>query len=658
MNQARLGPHNLRYSVVRLGELLPYIGIVAVTIAFLVTIGLGRLDLGIKGLYLAVPIIIASVWLIRRKSLSEVTAEEDTPLVALSSPRFTQLTLLNALIFIVSIILLLVSETRPVGYFILMAVFAGIVFVQILGITKGSGWQKAIILGELVLLALNLVWSVTLKYPLYVGATDIPYHLHFIDSILQSSHVTSAMGGYQAFPLYHIFLASGIEVLGVNLRDGFFILAALAYVPSILFAYLIFKSITKSERLSLIACFLFSVSAEFIYYGGYMVTRSLAFVLFMMILYLLFRQPRSIGFIAILALFSATIILTHQTTLAYISVILALFVGFQWLMARPLSNPGSQIKFTSIYLAIFVAAFISYWFLGTGGYVQEVATSIEIPGFTPGVPSEGALASVLEGFASVKNHIADMLFLFFAWLGFSYLLRRASDKKYATYTAIGLLGLVFLVIYLLNPIHLLPLVNKVFLAYRVPLLLTVFMSLAMAYGIVVLAKSFKSNKAGLEKKAIIPFIMVMVVAFSFFSITCVKNASDVPDFRNPYFGVRRYFTEAELSAFTFVQERVPSEVETPLYSDYFAKRYFAGYPAVTITKPDISYIEQGYLLLRTGELEARWLLFSSGTCGFGGTLYDYNLETAKPNSNILNYLSSEERIYSNRGNQIYMMSAK
>jgi len=658
MSQSNL---SLRHVVVRLGEILPYMGIVVPTATFFLVIGLGRLDLSLKGLYLAIPIIVASVWLIRKKKLGEVAAEEDTPPAALSSRTFTQLTLLNAVIFITSIIMLLAAETRPLGYFILMAIFGGIVFLQILGMITHSSWQKGIILGELILLALNLVWGITLKYPLYVGATDIPSHLYFVNSILQSSHITSAMGDYQYFPLYHIFLASGVEVLGVSPRDGFFILAALAYVPAILFAYLIFKSVTGNERLSLIACFLFSVSGELIYYGGYMVTRALAFVLFIVILYLLFRRRRSIGIIAILALFTATIILTHQTTLVYISVILALLVGFQCLLAKPQSNPGSQIRFNSIYLAIFVAAFISYWFIAAPEFSHHALSSLKMSEITyvpppTGVapPPTGVAPTIIGAIAFIRDHTADMLFLFFAWLGFAYLLRKATDKKYITCTAIGLLGLICLIVYLPNPVHLLPQVNKVFLAYRIPLLLTVFMSLVMAYGVVILAKSFIKNKASLLKKAIISAVIVLMVAFSFLSVVNMKNTSDVPAFRNPYFGESRYFTTAELSACSFVQQRIP--LEEPIYSDYLARRYFISRPAYIITQPDISYIKQGCLILRTGELEDRWLLFSSGTFGFGGTVYRYNVEAAESRNDIHNYLTLKDRVYDNGTNQAYMIT--
>ena len=668
----------VRRAVVRLGELLPYIGIVSVTLAFLLVTALGRIDLGLRGLYLAIPIMLASVWLIRRrKRLEGTTAEEDTPGMALSSLRFTHLTLLNALIFIASIILLLLFETRPPGYFVLMAAFAGIVFVQVLGMARHSGWQKAIILGSLLLLALNLTWGITLKYPLYIGATDIPAHLLYTDSILQSSHVTAAMtGGYQYVPLYHIFFASGIEVLGLGLRDGFFILAGLAYVPVVLFSYLVFKAVTRNERLSLIACLLFAVNATFIYYGGYMVTRALAFVFFVMILYLLFRQPRSVSTLAILGLFTVALVLTHQTTLVYVTGILALLVGFWRLLGRPQANPRSQVKFASIYLTVFVVVFMSYWFIAAPVFVRGIVS--RIPAIAPTQPVaptpppdvvdpppdvvdpppdvvdpppevEDEVVPHLP--ALMRQRIPDMIFLFLAWPGIAYLLRRATDKRYVSLAAIGVTGLVCLVFYVENPLHLFPLFTRVFLVGRIRLLLTVLMSLAMAFGVVVLTRSLREHKAELVKKAALPLIMGVIVAFSFFSITSGTKGMDVPEFRNPYFGERRYFTVAELSAFSFVEGQVPTQIR--VYSCYLARRYFRDRRAAIITHPDIGYIEEGCLILRTGELEERWLLFSGRASGS----YSYSLEDVEPADNILEHLALEDRVYDNGTTEVYMIPA-
>ena len=72
-----------------------------------------------------------------------------------------------------------------------------------------------------------------------------------------------------------------------------------------------------------------------------------------------------------------------------------------------------------------------------------------------------------------------------------------------------------------------------------------------------------------------------------------------------------------------------------------------------------SYIEQGCLVLRTRELEDRWLLFSAGdSFGFGGMLYQYNVEAMVSNHNIYDYLYSWQRVYDNESPQIYMMYAK
>ena len=650
------------YATRRFGNLLPYIGIALVTVAFVLVAALGRLDLSLQGLYIAIPIIVASVWLIRRKDVGQSTAEEDTPLVALSSLRFIQLTLLNAVIFVASIILLLISEIRPLGYFVLMAAVVGIILVQIVGTTGYSGRRKGVILGELIVLALTLVWSTTLKYPLYIGGTDIPVVLYQVESVLQASELTSTPEYYRYFPLYRVLLASGVEVLGAGLRDGFFILAALAYVPAILFAYLIFKAVTGNERLSLIACFLFSVSGEFIYYGGYMVARALAFVFFIMILYLLFRQPRSRVTIAILGLFTVTLILAHQTTLIYVSVILALLVVFLWLLARP--HQGSQIRFPLVYLVILTTTLMLYWSIGARGFVQWVLPRLDIALITH-VPSLGEIAPGADGVAAavtqtkaiIRESIASMIFLFFAFLGFAQLLQKAADKKYVTSAAIGLVGLICLIFYVPNVIHYLPVFTHVFLIDRIPLLLTVFMSLVMAHGVAFLYRSLAAGKTGPFRRAAAPVVMVLVVAFAFSSIASVRNASDVPALRTTHYGERRYFTSAELGAFSFVKEQRPSG--TTLYSDYLVERYFFVHqPVRIIRQPDISYVGQGWLLLRTGELSERWLLFSDRSFGFGRLVYEYTLDAIDPTDSIFGYLASHSKMYGNGTTQVYILSGK
>lgn len=651
--------------VVRLGAWLPYIGIIVVAVAFFTVIGLGRPDLALRGgVYLALPVVLASIWLIRRRKTGDLPADEDAPPITMGRSRFIHLTLLNAVIFIVSIIVLFMSETRPPGYFVLMAAFAGVVFVQVLGTSSQAGWQKGVVLGALILLALNLTWSVTLKYPLYFGGTDIPPHLHFVQSILESSRVTPAMtGGYQHFPLYHIFFASGIQVLGLGLRDGFFVLAPLAYVPAVLFAYLVFKSVTGRERLSLVACLLLAVNAEFIYYGGYMITRALAFVLFTVILYLLLRQPRNMRTMALLGLITLSLVLTHQTTLVYAAGILALLVGFLWLLTGP--HPGFQVRFATVYFAVFVVGFVSYWLIAAPDFVQSILSRLGPGEFVPPPgaippppvdttppPAELPSAGFPDIIDLVRRRTADMLCLFFAWLGFAHVLRKATHRNYVVCAAIGSAALVGLVFYVQNPVHLVPQVRSVFLAQRLPILLAVFMSLVMAFGVVLVAWTSRHDRAGLAKKAVLPVLTGVIVAFSFFSMVDLRNASDASALLSPYEGDRLYFTEAELSAFSFVQDRIPSDI--PVHSDYYARRYFMDRPARTITGPDISYIEGGSLLLRTGELEDRWLHFSSGS----SDRYSYNLEDVAPADSILEYLALEDRVYDNGTTRVYMIGGR
>lgn len=646
--------------VVSLGGALPYAGIAVSLGAFVLVVALGRPHLGLKGLYIALPIIMASVWLLRCRGRDRVDAPDKAPTVQLSSLRFMQLAALNAVIFITSITVLAVSETRPPGYFVLMAAFSGIVLIQILGTKDQTGWQKGIIIGQLLMMGVNLTWSITLNYPLFIGGTDIPSHLHFIESILGSSRITDAMWRYEEFPLYHIGMASGIHVLGTDLINGYFILAALTYVPAILFAYLVFKAVTGNEWLSLVACFLFSLSGEFLYYGAYMVPRALAFVIFTIILYLLFRRPRTRETVAVLGLCTVTLVMTHQTTLAYVAGILALLVASMWLLSRP--GPSPQVRFPAIYLGMLVGGFIVYLVAVARDFLAYIPRLLDLELITtislrdilapPTEAGPGAAAGSALSFMSTRADI--MLFLFFAWLGLGYMLRRGRARAATTVAAIGTVGLACLVFYIPGPAHMLSGLVHQLLIYRIALPLTIFMSLAMAYGVVMLARELSAAKATRARRAAVPAIMTLLVAFAFSSAAHVNSTYDVPQFRTPDTGERRYYTEAELTAFSFVVDRVPTE--RPVHSDYLAARYFFPvHPRRVITQPDISYIEGDYVLLRAGELKERWLLFRGEAVGFRSEFYQYTVDPASPDEDILLHLASSDRIYENGENQIYAL---
>ena len=84
---------------------------------------------------------------------------------------FKLLMIAYALLFAISIFLLETNDVRPVIYYIVMAIIATLVLLQIL--QKQSRATVMLILLQVMLLMVNLIWGVTLKYYFFFGANDV-----------------------------------------------------------------------------------------------------------------------------------------------------------------------------------------------------------------------------------------------------------------------------------------------------------------------------------------------------------------------------------------------------------------------------------------------------------------------------------------------------
>jgi len=339
-----------------LAKIMPYLCFLAIALVFIFNIATGRAQTAVKGLLaFGIPVILASgivIW--RTRSLDE------SPTTAALHPIFTPrpfwpLTLVFLFLYLVSLCLLFIAETRPFAYFCLVAVMAGLIFVEILGIKRGHNWRRAIILTQIVLLFLNIVFSVTLKFPLYYGGTDIPHHMAWINTIIQNGYVTSEMSYYQHFPLFHIFNTAGMLITGMQLKTSYFALNGLAFAIAIPTVYILVSNLTKDTRIPLAATLCYATSQSIILYGAYMVTRCMAFVLSMLTLYLLTRQKSDLGFRILAILLIPSLILTHQTSLAQFSILLAILIIIELVVQyRP--------QYTSYnYFALFTCAYLAYW---------------------------------------------------------------------------------------------------------------------------------------------------------------------------------------------------------------------------------------------------------------------------------------------------------
>ena len=101
---------------------------------------------------------------------------------------------------------------------------------------------------------------------------------------------------YSHFPLYHIIVVSGSIIAGINVKLSLFLITGLIFAGTILFIYLLFNFTVKNNQISLLTSLIYANFAIIVVYGAYMVTRVLAYVGFIIMLFLIFKiADRNIG---------------------------------------------------------------------------------------------------------------------------------------------------------------------------------------------------------------------------------------------------------------------------------------------------------------------------------------------------------------------------
>jgi len=631
----------------RITSLFPYILLIVAGAGIFIDIFLHRTDIAIASLIWIIPLVLAALILLLSKHNSGIGLALPS---FTSSIKFRHLFLLNVFIFIISLIILISFATRPFEYFIVVSLASGVLFLQVL--CKRPGWTDGLIIAELIILSLNLIWGVALKYPLYFADTDSMGHMYIIDVIMNTAHTGSLIPGYEKFQMYHILNAIGVELTGMLLRTALYLVMGIAWQTGTVFAYLIFKKLSNSSNFSLIAAMLFALSSPIIFYGSYAIARSLSVVLFMSLLYLILdNYQKQSKFIFLTIIVMCTLIMTHHLTVLFIIPVLVCIFFFQKVAIR-LGQDNTVISATFILLfAICTVAYliwISFNMMETT-LPRTVRTILELDIEIKADPLRGYGAEAVLGIA----YYAFILLL--CLLGIRRILdcyRSNSSSKNAYIFAVA--GIIMLAVYMPGPLDLFP-QSQVVLIRRLNLLVSPFIACLAAYGTEYLTSLQSDFKEGIAKSLYVPFLaIVLIVPITFFSFIGTGNAQDTDYFPHIVIADTPYFTDEELTSFSFINENADTAV--PLYSDYQTKRNLLAMrnlAFVNIIKgPDISYIQNGYLLLRVGELQRRGVLTFNDA---ERRNYRYRVDSSNPESDIRLSLLPEDKIYCSDKVQTYIL---
>lgn len=628
----------IRVSIINLlANFFPFFIFIIVGLGFSAAFLLNRLDYATRGLIIGIPAIMAAYSLIKMRSKGKL----DNNIILLNVKTYF-ITGLFITLYLFSISSVIISPTRPWYYFILIACLFCIVGVQIFS----KNQSKNLILIEIVGLIMNMAYSVVLKYPLYFGFTDTLYLIGISKVTLLSGHVIppDLEISYANFPLYHIYLTEVAVLLGLDLQTVLYIVMIIPYAILIFFIFKLFYLISNNQQLSLLVCLIYAALSDVIYSGTSIQTRVMAYIGFIILLYLIFKEANSnkskLSYRILFFLLLAYVILVHQVSiLEIIPLLLALFI-IEWII-----NDKRIIRL-DILATIFIMTF-SYWIYGAFDFFHIVFSRLDF------FSSESLL--MIKPSVQIGNEW-DFIFLnldtailvFFVLSGIGYLLY-TERKKYIGICA--LFGMVMLPFFVPNPLQLLWSSMILFRADRMVLLLAPFFAFLMAGGIYVHVNLLE--KHNVSKKVCCGIILLIIFSFTLLSMT-LTNASDSNDIF--WLNSKNYFDQGEISGLSYISNYIP--LGSTLTSDYHINRYFGIYrrfsksdeinfPYYKITNLDYSgdtIAGGGYLIIREKELKNKGLLFASQIPGYSNRL-TFNQETQKKMDVMYD---STNRLYDNR----------
>jgi len=602
-----------------------------------VTLLIDRPDFTVRGLIYFVPgILVATIlFFIYRKGRKY----PDTLIILQANRKYFQI--LFVLLYILSLLALYFSSYRPWYYFVLLTALFCVIFLQIFS----DDLKPASILVEISCVLGNLIFGLQFKYPFFFGFTDIIPHLYLTKVTMLSGHIIplDLDYSYAWFPLYHIFIAEGTYLFGTVEKTAFILLTSLSFILLVWVIYLLFNHLLKNRQASLLICLIFSTTPIVITYSTYVVTRTMAFIGFIIFLFLAHKQVQTSkwrSFSVLTILFSIYLILVHQVSIIQIIFLLGIFVLLEILI-----NDFFAIK-TKI-IAFIIVTFTTYWLFTSFFFTSVIVQTAD----AASIPELSQLRSqVQEGseYIFLQDNFYIAIAIFFMILGVGYLCW-AYRSKYPS--VIGLFALFTAPLYFPSPVSASRMATITFRVDRFSLLVAPFFACVIAIGFLVLLYIFYDNK---YTRKIALFFSVLIFSYLCFSALTIDNATDSQDLSLQR--GREYFTEPEITAFNFVPAYIEnnSTVSSDKYSSrVFEKRFFSGTTALDLPSfyttsqfqsTDPFIYETGYFLLRNQELEKNGLGFYSKDAEYG--------ETYLPTQDILVKFSdltyTSQKIYDSR----------
>ncbi len=571
--------------------LLPIIGLAGIV----VTTVLGQTNFLILSLYLVIPLLLVSILFRSLGSRDEAAA------ASLDEGSFRLLLVAYLLCYSLSAILLTVYDVRPLAYFLIVTTMTVTVLIQIMKF-KVTGEKVVLVLLQILGLVANLNLGVTLKYFRFIGRTDVMIHNQYVNSVIQTGHVTQVFFDYQAFPLWHILNAI-IYMLGAGTFPTDKVMAitgCIIFLCLPLLAYLVAVRLFKDRRTGMIAALLAFFFPNLTYWSISGISSAVAVVLIAFLIYLAVDGKQKYG-ILLIGLVTAAIVVYHSVSVIFaLLIIVALYLVQKVLMSKTEQLP--QISFK--YIALTITGTLAYWYFFGPILLQELYNNIVLQAPT-GIVTKSIVLTPLSEIFNYLQYSPAVLFILVGVL--AILLSARFDARAKLFAVVAFM---FIWITFPGPLYLF---NKLLYNFSIdrfaeytPFLLAIVSSAGLA---ALLTRSNKYVKA---------CIILLFAVWVMLSVTNDWVASDNPLVKRPFYTY--YLAQDEIAGF----DRIAVSATAMIHTDFITTRYLDSTPQ----DPQFSILEvagdktdfyksspDDVILIRNAELEKRPLKISTNHIG-------------------------------------------
>ncbi len=431
--------------------------------------------------------------------------------------------------------------SRPILYFVLTSIMAGIVAIEVL-VTPLSRKYLLLMILQVLILGFSIELTQIFMFPDVVGI-DPAIHQGLVRGIVFNGFLTSGVD-YSTTPLFQIAIAIGSLIGGLDYKTSSALIITFTEIVLPPLSVFLFGRFLFNDRVGLMAALLLSVAPYHIYFGIWAVPNTLAVLTVPIILYLLLkiRKERGLTSLLLAVLLMTALILTHPVVAMGLSILLFAIWAVEW-SYRLMIFRGAKPS-VSLLLALFFSVFMFGWWTYVGNQIIYIGTQI-FGGFQieylSNVPS------------TVSNYVYDVplveqslrylgMFVFFslALIGCFYLI----SKRYRN------LNRLIIVVISLIPLA----AGFVSLAFALTgldarwfYMTEVIIAVPMAFGLIALFVKLGS-------RAISGALIIIVVS----SVTFLAMASPSGSIDNhdlfPSTGIRFAFTQSELSGGSFLAQ--------------------------------------------------------------------------------------------------------